>query len=532
MSKLNQKNTKRSLGRVATSHNGNVQEAKTHAQQLYEIITLTLYGNNDAYYESETTIVKRLRAALTACVKANDLDFVANAIVHARTAMHIRTMPLMLTVMFAKELRAQKKTYANMRTLVSDVIQRADQITDMLAFSLTEFGQKKAIPTALKRGIADAFNKFDEYQFAKYNRDNAVKFTDVMRIVHPEPKTLEQGIIFDKIMNSARPDNQVTAAGQLATPYTWETQLSDAGKSGKDKAEVWTQLIESGKLGYMALLRNVRNFVEAGVSAAVMKKVCDRIADPKEVARSKQLPFRFLTAYNVATELGHNGLIRAISRALDASVANLPHIGDNVWIIFDSSASMRSAGMNPKARNNYGWGYRDNKSYNGSAMDNACLFAAVLAKASAEALNVGVTHFATRAEMIGFNSDDSVMSIYEKFKNNDAGYSTNLDAALRLKSKLGFEPDAVFVISDMQVNRMSGSNLIKQFKNTESKFALNLGQYEATPVGEMDGWYQLAGWSSALFDFIPAMKEKVSVTKALSVPYLGVEEIKARHQLG
>lgn len=530
MSKLNQKNTRRSIGREGTSYNGNVQEVKTHAQQLFEIITLTLYGNGDTYYESETTIVKRLREALTQCVKAGDLDFVANAIVHARTAMHIRTMPLMLTVMFAKELRAQKKTYANMRTVVRDVIQRADQITDMLAFSLTEFGSKKAIPSALKRGIADAFNKFDEYQFAKYNRDNAVKFTDVMRIVHPEPKTLEQGIIFDKIMNSARPANKVTSNGQLSTPYTWETQLSEAGQSGKNKAEVWTQLIESGKLGYMALLRNIRNFVEADVSAAVMKKVCDRIADPKEVARSKQLPFRFTTAYNVAEELNHNGLIRAVSRALDASVSNMPNIGDNVWIMYDSSGSMRGNGMSPKARQNY-YG-RGSRSFIGDAFDNACLFAAVLAKASAGSMNVAVTHFATGAEMCGFNADDSVMSIYKSFKQKNKGYGTDLGAALKLKPKLGFEPDAVFVISDMQVNRLDKSQLPSAMKGVSTKIALNLGQYETTPVGELSGWYQLSGWSSSLFDFIPAMKEKVTITKALSGPYLGVETIKSQHNLG
>lgn len=530
MSKLNQKNTKASLGRVAVSKNGNIQEAKTHNHTLYEIIVSTLYGNDNAYYESETNVVKRLRAALTACVKADDLDFVANAIVHARTAMHIRTMPLMLTVMFAKELRAQKKTYAHMRELTRDVIQRADQITDMLAFTLSEFNEKKAIPAALKNGIADAFNKFDEYQFGKYNRDNAVKFTDVMRIVHPKPKTPEQGIVFDKIMNGSRPADKVSANGQLATPYTWETQLSAAGKEGGSKAEVWTQLVESGKLGYMALLRNIRNIHEAGVSQETMKTVCDRIADPKEVAKSKQLPFRFTMAYTIAKELKDSKLIRAVSRAMDASVANLPSIGDNIWIIFDSSGSMRGAGRNPRSKFS-GWSH-DNKEYTGSALDNACLFAAVLAKASAESMNCKVTHFATSAEMLGFNPDDSVMSIYESFKGNDAGYSTNLNKALELKSKLGFEPDAVFVISDMQVNHMNGSRIIKDFKNTPSKFALNLGNYEATPVGEMDGWYQLSGWSPALFDFIPAMKEKISVTKALTAPYIGVEKIKAKHKLG
>lgn len=49
---------------------------------------------------------------------------------------------------------------------------------------------------------------------------------------------------------------------KLATPYTWEAVLSRDGNT----AESWEQLIESGRLPFMAMVRNVRNFLRAGVS--------------------------------------------------------------------------------------------------------------------------------------------------------------------------------------------------------------------------------------------------------------------------
>ncbi|WP_289466150.1 TROVE domain-containing protein, partial [Klebsiella pneumoniae] len=75
-------------------------------------------------------------------------------------------------------------------------------------------------------------------------------------------------------------------AGELATPETWETQLSARGNT----AEVWNELIDNHRLGYMALLRNLRNIVNSGSDR--IPQVAATIADPEQVRRSKQLPFR------------------------------------------------------------------------------------------------------------------------------------------------------------------------------------------------------------------------------------------------
>lgn len=509
MTALNKKGTQKFVkgARIGVSYNGNPQPVKDDAQQLYELIVLSLYGK-DSYYETTDQRVQRLEALVNSVVSNNQLDFIANAIVHARHVMNIRSMPVVLAVYFAKALRDQNKQYPHLREVVRDVIGRADQITDLYAVALGVFGSKKAVPMAIKRGVADAFEKFNEYQFAKYNSSGAVKLRDVLRIVHPVGKSAEQGELYQKIMKDA-----------LEVPYTWETELSKNGQlpEGERKAKdvLWTDLIRSGKLGYMALLRNLRNIVEASVTPQVITEVANRIGDPAEVAKSKQLPFRFTNALNSIAGFGNNKLNAALSKAVDASLGNLPQLGNGVWIIVDCSGSMsggfssRSVGMTP--------------------IKTASIFAAALAKANRNADSVKITMFSDDAFHVPVNTEDSVLSITETLMSRVTGGGTNLGAALAKKKDLGFEPDTVIVLSDMQVSYLHKHTLERLFSKDTLKIALNLETYDSTPVHQDDGWYQLGGFSERLFDFIPALRNGDTVVKMLSTSYKGVGGIKKLH---
>jgi len=481
------------------SYEGNPQSRKTHAQNLYEIIVMTLYGK-DSFYESVDHRVERLKNAIEHVVSDHNLDFVANAIIHARTHMNIRSMPIVATVLFIETLRKQGLVYPNSRQMVTDVIQRADQITDMYAVALAVFGDKKSVPMSIKRGVADAFNKFNEYQFAKYNRNGVVKMRDVLRIVHPKPTSEDNGQIFQKIVEDT-----------LSVPYTWETVLTTNGQKpvserASDK-ELWTELLKSNALGYMALLRNLRNIHEAGVDNVVlMEHVYARLSDPEQVARSKQLPFRFVNALYSVSKFNNAKLNQALSRALDASVANVPHIGDNIWLIIDCSGSM----MGSSEENN-------------SPFKIAAVLGAALAKANSNVSNFTITAFSNDAYDVNFNPDDSVMGITQTILGYNKGYLTNLQAALDRKDTLGYEPDTVIVLSDMQVKRLNNRSAVDIFAPDTIKIAIDLEAYNTTPIGEVNGWMQLSGWSERLFDFIPAMRESgSSVVEQLSVPYTGI----------
>lgn len=482
---------------VGYSANGNKQFVKPPLQHLYELTVSTLFGKS-TFYKSSDTLVRELKKHVAAAVADDAMDFVANLAIHARTEMNIRTMPIVLVVEFANELRKQGKLYQHTRQLVCDVIQRADQITDLYAYALEVFGSKNKVPMAIKRGVADAFNKFGEYNFAKYNRDGAVKFRDVLRIVHPEAKDAHQGVIFEKIMKET-----------LEAPYTWEVELSKNGQlpadKQKSKAALWTELVMSGDVGYMALLRNMRNIVEAGVGSGTIRSLADTLSSPANVLKSKQLPFDFVEAYKIIKPL--NGMLAtAVSQAIDTSVGNLPELGKKIWVIIDYSGSM---------------GQDD-----GIPINTATLLAASLLKAAGRtAEDISVTLFGSAAKTLkGIDTNNSVLGIQRELLTHRRGSisgSTDFNAALREYGSLGFVPDTIVVFTDGEVNRFPYAN-VKALGNKAVKLTVNLAAASTTPMSPYDGWFAVAGWSSAMFKWIPAIRNKETVVDRLAVPYIGL----------
>lgn len=512
MSLLNIKNTAVSTGQMAPSFEGNVQWVKSPEQQLFEIAVSTFFGKSK-FYESNDDVLVRLKTHLDQVVKTGNLDFIANLAVYSRTEMHMRTIPIVLVVHFAKVLRDNGKQFAQMRKLVSDVIQRPDEITDMMSYALAVFGEnvdinnrKKMVPVAIFKGIGDSFAKFSEYQIAKYNQSKSVKFSDVLRVVHPKSKTPEQADIFDKIMKDT-----------LAIPYTWETELSLNGQKPegdrKTPGQLWGELIDSKKVGYMAVLRNLRNILTAGVTNDQLSNVAGFLSDKEQVAKSKQLPFRFFEALNVVYDIQANGknvIINSIIDAVDHSLGNLPQIGNGIWIILDCSLSMS--------------GYSNEKSVR-TPIQTGALFAAALAKANRNAFNLTVTLFSDNAANITIDTKQSVIGIFDQISKMLDGGGTNLDSALKLKPTLGYEPDTIILISDMQVNSFKNSNIEHMFDKEALKIALNLDSYDTTPVSKNCGWYQIAGWSDKIFDWIPSMRNGDSIVKQLSGPFIKIEPV-------
>ncbi len=199
--------------------------------------------------------------------------------------------------------------------------------------------------------MALSFNRFDGYQLAKYDRAGAVRLRDALFLVHPNAKDAAQQALFDQLVR-----------GELPTPYTWETELSAIGQatyaSDADRQTAvrttWETLIGSGQLGYMALLRNLRNLLEANVSAEAMERVCATLADRFAVARSKQLPFRFLAAYREvkAVPSGHvAAVLAALEKAIVHSAVSLRGFGhaNRVVVACDVSSSMQKA-ISPRSK--------------------------------------------------------------------------------------------------------------------------------------------------------------------------------------
>ena len=279
---------------LTTNHEDATAWRMTPEWELYSTVVTTM-GVEDKFYERGEDRVRRI-ADLVRKVKP---EFVAQLAIYAREKMHLRSVPLLLLVELAQCHRGDSLV----SRAVARTVQRADEIAELLMCYQWRTGKKDltGLSVQLRKGLAEAFNHFDEYQFAKYDRTNRkVTLRDALQLVHPKPKDERQKEIFRKILNDS-----------LATPYTWETELSRVGQerfdSFEDKQEavrkVWQELIASRRVGYMATLRNLRNVLEASVDDPCMEQVCRYLANPEAVKNSKQLPFRFLSAFIQLKEL-------------------------------------------------------------------------------------------------------------------------------------------------------------------------------------------------------------------------------------
>jgi 60 kDa SS-A/Ro ribonucleoprotein len=256
------------------------------------------------FYEDGQTIADRIETLAAQCTPTQ----VAALAIEARNSFGLRHAPLLLLCTLAKT--------ASGTSLLSDtmpsVIKRADELTEFVAM----YWRKGKIPLSkqVKLGLAKSFLNFDEYQLAKYNRDGAVKLRDVLFLSHAKPDTPEREALWKRL-----------ADNELVTPDTWEVALS----AGADKKETFERLILENKLGYLALLRNLRNMIQANVSTGIIRE-----ALAKGYA-GNVLPFRFVAAARAAPRLEP-----AIDEALIRRVEAQAQFDGATWILVDVSGSM------------------------------------------------------------------------------------------------------------------------------------------------------------------------------------------------
>jgi 60 kDa SS-A/Ro ribonucleoprotein len=228
----------------------------------------------DSFYEDGVEIADRI-ASLVPKVSGKQAAALA---VELRSKGKLRHVPL-------KVVREMARTDSH-KPFVADtlfeIIQRPDELTEFVAIY---WGNKKQpLSAQVKKGLAKAFTKFDAYQLSKYNRDNAIKLRDVLFLCHAKPKDKEQEVLWKQLVND-----------KLETADTWEARLS--ATKGEKKEDAWESLLKENKLGALALLRNLRNMKESGVSETLIRKAL------KEINVERVLPFRFITAARYAPNL-------------------------------------------------------------------------------------------------------------------------------------------------------------------------------------------------------------------------------------
>lgn len=251
------------------THEGGKASKGSNLMQLRRVISTCLLFEN-TFYEKGSDIAD----SIFELAKHVSLDDLINEIVRAKNELMLRHSPMWLALALTKYHEGYR-----VGETIDLVIKRADELAEFLAMYWKRNGKGAPLSKQVKVGLAKAFGKFDEYQFAKWNRDNEVKLRDVMFMVHPKPENKDRAKLYKRI-----------AEDTLATPDTWEVRLS-AATTPEERREVWTDLIASKKLGALALIRNLKNMEKDNVSR---KLVVSALENAKT---DGILPYQFVAAW-------------------------------------------------------------------------------------------------------------------------------------------------------------------------------------------------------------------------------------------
>lgn len=525
---------------------GWVKDAQT---DLFLPASASFNDGKDKFYESGYERDEKLRQLARQVAVENPAWFYEFVLWLRRTA-NIRTSAIMCACDGVKARLEQVKGDAPAwtagmkhwnRMIIDAVLYRADEPGELLAYWTHQYGRR--IPKPVKRGVADAVRRlYNQRSLLKYDTaSHAYRFGDVLNIVHPEhklpadyldrlpedrleemtkedrlvyiedghkklgelfqyaldrrhnPDTAQPGEALHIVRKNADFRKRVKANPRILcdpaqlweAAMTWEDALSLSGTVGVEKKDVWEAMAPS--MGYMALLRNLRNFDEAGISNKAANQVIVKLVREDEVAKSRQLPFRFYSAYKNAPSLrwGH-----ALETALDLCLPNIPELPGRTLILTDTSASMR-AHVSEKST-------------------IQCLEAAALFGSALAAKNVGRADFyqyATFTAAIPVPRGGSVLRLTEAIaqQTGAVGHGTDIAGAIRATYK---GHDRVIILSDGQGTRSQSSGGVAASVPTNVPvYLFNIEGYSASPMPTGTGArFDLGGLSDQTFKLIPLLE--------------------------
>jgi len=445
--------------------------AQSPQDELVSILLTATLG--DQFYRSGDATIARVRELIAA---SEDKTFAAKAAIYARTKAGMRSVSHLVAAEIARGVKGAPWT----KRFYDRVVHRPDDVLEILACYLALHA--RPIPDALKKGLGAALARFDEYQVAKYRRDSAeLKLVDAVNLLHPPHSEALRKLVCD----------------ELAPAETWETKLTQAGAKVHDgasedeiaelKSAAWGELIVSRKLGYFALLRNLRNILEqapASIDAALALLVDERL-----IAKSLVLPFRFLTALDAvkASSLPRAGdVLAALNDAADKSLANVPQFEGRTLIALDCSGSMI-----------------------GRPLEIGSLFAAVLAKANATA---DMILFSDDAKYLTVNRRDSTLTLAREIARGAAPAGTNFHAIFQRANRAY---DRIVILSDMQgwIGHDAPTATFAAYKQRTGAdprvFSFDLAGYGTLQFPERNV-YCLAGFSDKALQTIRFLEEDKS----------------------
>lgn len=507
MSKLNKSPAPKT---TTLSKDGVVAFKHNEANELCERVLTSFFGEAKFYENGKVSDARLLH--LVREVATKDPVFVAKLAVLAREKFNLRSVTQVITAELAKVHRGD----ALVSAVINRTALRVDDLTDLIAYLIESkstlktdiYGKTKhvkTLPAQVRKGISTVFSKFNAYQLGKYKAlGKSVKLRDLINLIHPTPVDAEQSAMWKSVLD-----------GTLVTPDTWETALTQAGQTAREegadsdklesmKSDVWERMIVDKKLGYMALLRNLRNIIKSGVSPEAHAMAQAYLCNEKAVENSKQMPFRFYSAYKALTAdttldpFLKKAYIKALNAALYFSGRNYPKMKGRTVLVCDLSQSMNS---------------KLSKMTEVSAKEVGAVLCSIASQFCEEFITIG---FGTNLKVIDLN--DSPSATLENIKvilDTNVGCNTEANKVMDRLTSENISADNIIFFTDMQLNggyNNSYNSTVDRYRKEINKdvyiYNLNLVGYGTTQLDPRNNRnIMMSGWSDNVLRYIAEFQE-------------------------
>ena len=445
------------------------------------------------FYESEAATLQRLRHLVD-----QDPLFAAQCAVYARRVLGLRSISHAVAAMVVHVTKGVG--YPWVRQFVEAVLFRADDAIEITAAYFHLYAPGKTVrkpngkpgkkvpitlPNPLKRGIAKFLGGLGAYQLAKYKKESqAISLVDLFNIYHPKPEAENEAAV------------KAFVKGELKNTDTWEARLSEAGSNAIKKEEVWCKLFEERKLGYFAVLRNIRNILEQAPGA--IDAAMAYLQNPVAIERCLILPFQFMRAYKEvkATHFPRSAeAARAIEAAVEISCRNIPKLPGTTLVALDESGSMGARDIEERP----------------AAIGS--LFSSIILKSQPGA---DFMAFSSTALYVNLDRSQSLFALTEQIRRNWHGGGTDFNTVFNTAKKAY---DNIIILSDGE-GWMGGDKWIKEFgapttarRQYERKFGCLpfITMFDLQGAGEMmfpeDSVAMLAGFSDKVFTLLRELRK-------------------------
>lgn len=487
-----------------------------------ELISLLLTSFvQNSFYEKEEQTNQRL----IDLIGKVEPSFVAKSAIYTRNEFGMRS----ISHVTAAELAKYLSNVPWAKSFYNKVIRRPDDMMEILSYYT---GKGNKITNSMKKGFAEAFNKFDSYQLSKWRGEGKeFKLVDIANLVHPIPVISDKYFVsvsrqeyidilnkklsvkkgdkkeIEKKLNWAKSQEGETikihclealVIDLLKSKDTVQSELSKAGQTAKNnteketlKKDAWVKLLNERKIGYMSLLMNLRNIVEQ--APEMVDKACELLTDEKLIRGSLVLPFRYLVAYNELASLGtsdskYRKVLTAINNAAEIALVNVPKFDGETLVVLDTSGSMTGNMVSKSSVN---------------CAQAGAQFAAAIAKRN----SCDLMRFDDNASYVNYNPSDSLMTITNVYKFASAG--TNFHSIFQKANKAY---DRIIIMSDEQgwMGYHSPEKTYKEYckkYNCQSHiYSVDLKGYGTLQFPE-NKVYALAGFSDKIFDLMKMLEQ-------------------------